>query len=157
MTLNDLTVNFGHLERETLLMDWHWLIGADKLPILLAASGDAFVQDINEGSVHILDTVEGKLHKVADSAGEFRSLLSDRQFVSEYFAVQMVGDLRSSGCVLERGQIYSFKHPPALGGNFDVSNIEVTDIEVHFSLSGQTHRQISELPPGTHIDRVVLE
>ena len=157
MTLNDLTVNFSHLNRDAILGEWVWLIGEDKLPILLAASGDAFVQDVNDGSVHILDTVEAKLHKVADTVEEFRSLLSDGEFVGSYFSVQMVGELRSSGCVLQRGQIYSFKHPPALGGEVNAGNIEVSDIEVHFSVSGQIHRQVSGLPPGTRIDKVAIE
>ncbi|WP_129647626.1 T6SS immunity protein Tdi1 domain-containing protein [Peristeroidobacter agariperforans] len=157
MTLNDLTVNFSHLNREAILSEWEWLIGTHKLPILLAASGDAFVQDVNDGSIHILDTLEAKLQKVADSVEEFRTLLSDRQFVGSHFAVQMVGELRSSGCVLQRGQIYSFKHPPVLGGEVDVGNVEVSDIEVHFSVSGQIHRQVSRLPPGTRIDKVVIE
>lgn len=157
MTLNDLTVSFSHLNREGLLSEWQWLIGADKLPILLTASGDAFVQDINDGSVHILNTVEGDLQRIADSMDEFRLCLTDREFVGSHFSVQMVGDLRSLGCVLQRGQIYSFKHPPALGGEFDTGNIEVTDIEVHFSVSGQIHKQVSSLTPGTRIAKVSIE
>jgi hypothetical protein len=154
LTLDDLTVNFSHLKRESLLKDWHWLIGTSRLPILLAASGDAFVQDLSDGSIHVLDTIEGKLQEVAGSVEEFRSLLSDKEFVNNYFAVQMVGDLRASGLVLSQGQVYSFKHPPALGGDFSLGNIELSDTEVHFSLSGQIHRQLSALPPGTSIDAV---
>jgi len=146
VTLNDLTVNFSHLDREALLVDWNWLIGTHRLPILLAASGDAFVQDVNDGSVHVLDTAEGKLHEVAKSVDEFRALLSDTNFITSYFAVQMVGDLRSAGRVLQRGQIYSFKHPPVLGGEISAENVEISDIEVHFSLSAQIHRQVSGHP-----------
>lgn len=157
MTLNDLTVNFSHLNQEAILSDWQWLIGTRKLPILLTASGDAFVQDVDDGSVHLLDTLDGKLQRVADSVDEFRPLLSDKQFVVTHFAVQMVGDLRSSGCALQRGQIYSFKHPPVLGGEIDADNIEASDIEVHFSVSGQIHRKVSGLQPGTSIEKVTIE
>ena len=51
MTLNDLTVDFSHVEREKLLSSWIWLIGERKLPILISSSGDAFVQDIDDGSI----------------------------------------------------------------------------------------------------------
>ncbi len=63
--MNDLTVNFSHLDRNTLLEDWQWLIGPSKLPILLTA-GDAFVQDADDGTVHFLDVGVGQMHPVAN-------------------------------------------------------------------------------------------
>ena len=30
MTLDDLSVNFDHVDQGLLLSDWHWLIGKDK-------------------------------------------------------------------------------------------------------------------------------
>lgn len=48
MTINDLTVNISHLDRETLLSEWQWLIGTTKFPILATLAGDAFVQDSAE-------------------------------------------------------------------------------------------------------------
>ena len=157
MTLDDLTVNFDHLEGRSLLEDWEWLVGSNKQPILLAAIGDAFVQDATSGFVYVLDVAAGALSLVAESFEEFQSLLKDKIFVVDYFAVQMVGDLSLSGCVLEAGQIYSFKQPPILGGAYSLSNVEPTDIEVHFSISGQVHKQIAALPPGTDISGVSVK
>ncbi|MEI8571685.1 hypothetical protein J0667_07000 [Methylomonas sp. WH-1] len=71
MTLDDLTVNFEHLNRETILEDWEWLIGKRKQPILLAASGDAFLQDIENGTVHILDVAANQVGLVAESIDKF--------------------------------------------------------------------------------------
>ncbi|HYD62831.1 MAG TPA: hypothetical protein VEC35_20930 [Noviherbaspirillum sp.] len=93
LTLGDLTVNVDGLSRESILADWTWLIGATKLPILLTASGDAFVHDIKDGSVHLLDVGAGTLTKVADSVTEFHTRLSDKQFVSDHFTVEMIADL----------------------------------------------------------------
>ena len=157
MNLNDLTVNFSHLDRQALLSDWSWLLGHSKFPILLAASGDAFVQDAETGSVHFLDLGAGVLSQVASSVCEFQSLLSDRDFVHKYFAVEMIADLRKSGCLLAPGQIYSFKKPPVLGGEYILGNIEPTDIEVHYSLAGQIHEQVSNLPEGTKITGVSIK
>ncbi len=151
MTLSDLTVNFHHLDRETLLEDWQWLIGPARLPILLTACGDAFVQDVSEGTVHFLDVGAGTIQQVAESGKEFQSLLSDRDFVMGFFRVQLVSELRVSGRVLKAGQIYSFKTPPFLGGEYAASNVEPTDIEVHFSLLGQIREQVTGLPEGTKI------
>jgi hypothetical protein len=156
MTLDDLTVNFQHLNRETLLEDWAWLIGKRKLPILLAASGDAFVQDTDDGTIHMLDVAAGKSGMVADSANEFQSLLSDREFVGEYLSVQLVGDLRMKGLILKPGKIYSFVKPPLLGGQNSLDNIDASDIEIHFSINGQIGRQVSELPSGTPINNISI-
>jgi hypothetical protein len=154
MTLNDLTVNFTHLEREALLRDWQWLIGQQKQPILLAAIGDAYLQDTQDGTVHLLDVGAGELEQVAESVDEFRALLGDRQFVTDSFVPGTIVELRGAGKTLGYGQIYSYKHPPVLGGSYSTDNLEPTDIQVHFSVLGQIHAQVKDLPPGTPIDRI---
>ena len=150
--MNDLTVNFSHLDRDTLLQDWFWLIGPSKVPILLTAAGDAFVQDADDGTVHFLDVGTGQLHPIADSPEELRTLLANKEFVVNHLAVQMVGALMQAGKRLEAGQIYSFKVPPVLGGQHALENVEVTDIAVHFSVAGQIHEKVRNLPPGTPVD-----
>ncbi len=156
MTLNDLTVNFEHLKSDEVLSDWRWLIGSSKNPVLLSASGDAFIQDINDGTVYCLDTAVAEIHKVANSIDEFQQLLSDKEFVVNYFAVKMVGDLIKSNINLQNGQIYTFITPPVLGGEYTLENVEVTDIEIHFSLLGQIHNQIRNLPDGTPISEIKI-
>ena len=154
ITMNDLTVPMDHLEREAILQDWTWLIGETKFPILFAACGDAFLQDTQDGTVWVLDSMEGALHQVALDLDEFRSLLNDREFVSDYLAVQMIGDLIQEGKELDPGHIYSLTVPVPLGGEVTLPNIEPTDIQVHFSVLGQLHEKIKDLPPGTTIDEV---
>ena len=151
MTLNELTVNFDHLNQETLIADWKWLIGKNKLPILITASGDAFVQDKTDKKVYFLDVGASKISPIAESGAEFETLLSDKEFVVSYFGVQLVGDLRLSGLILESGQIYSFVKPPNLGGEYELANFEIADIGVHFSMFGQISQQVKNLPEGAKI------
>jgi hypothetical protein len=155
--MNDLTVNFSHLERETILEDWRWLIGPTKQPILLAAIGDAYVQDPDDDTVHLLDVGAGALELIADSVEEFQELLGDSEFVTGSFVPQIVVNLRNAGKPLEAGQIYSYEHPPVLGGEYSVENMVPTDISVHFSVLGQIHRQVKDLPEGTSISEVKIE
>jgi Domain of unknown function (DUF1851) len=156
MTLDDLTVSFSHLDRDRLLNDWTWLIGVSKLPILLTASGNAFLQDRDDGSIHVLDVGDGRVHKVAGSVEALSGLLVSRDFVATNFAVQRIGNLRASGRALPAGSIYSFKKLPILGGEYDLANFEVTDIEVHFSIAGQLHERVAALPVGTVVNRVTI-
>jgi hypothetical protein len=157
MSLDDLTVNFGHLDRAELLSDWQWLLGTTKLPILVTAAGDTFVQDTEDNSVHFLDVASGELKRVAESPDEFSSLLEDRDFVMGHFSVELIADLRQAGRTLEPGQLYSFKKPTVLGGEYVLNNFEPASIEVHFSLLGQIHEQVRKLPPGTKIKGVQLK
>ena len=154
ITVQDLTVSFEHVDREALLSDWEWMIGSTRLPILISSIGDAFVQDTGDGTVHQLDTAFAELEQVAASEEELRALLDDREFVVERLAVQLFGDLRATGLELGAGQVYSWKTPPALGGKVALDNADVVDLEVHFSITGQLHRQIAELPEGTPIESI---
>jgi len=154
MTLSDLTVSFEHQDRAALFSDWQWLVGEHMRPLLLCASGDAFLYNTQHRTVHFLDVAAGSLKDVAESVDAFQRLLTDKAFVVDHFAVQLVGDLRDAGVALKPGQIYSFKHPPVLGGEWLLSNFEATDIAVHFSVAGQLHRQVAALPDGTQITGV---
>jgi len=156
MTLNDLTVPFDVSERSTLLADWVWLIGPSKLPILVTAAGDAFVQDGDNGTVHFLEVSTGQVSKVADDIDQFKTCLSDREFVASHFAVEMVEDLRGNGVALSAGEVYTFRQPPVLGGELVFDNVEKADLRVHFSLMGQIHEQVAALPPGTPVSSVRL-
>jgi hypothetical protein len=156
MTLNDLTVSFSHLPRETLLEDWVWLIGTRRFPILITALGDAFVQDTHDGSVHLLSAGERTLSKVADDVATLRQRLTDRAFVVDNFVPGVVAELRNSGRSLGQGQVYSYRVPPPLGGEYSAENLEPTDIGVHFSLLGQINQRAKDLLEGSVISGAKL-
>jgi len=154
MTINDLTINISNLEIETLLSDWEWLIGKEKFAILVTAMGCAFIEDINSGEIHFLDIDEGEMIQITDSVEHFQELLSDKEFVVDFFSVNLVGDIREEGFKLNDTEVYSLIQPIVLGGEYTLENIESTNAEVHFSLTGQIHKKVSDLPEGTLIDKV---
>jgi hypothetical protein len=156
ITLNDLIASFGHLKRESLLSSWRWLMGDGKFPVLLTVMGDAFVQDTEDGSVHLLSVGPATIERVADSFDEFREILSDRDFVMEHLVPGLVVDLRARGCVLAPGQLYGFKVPPILGGEYVLENLERTDIAVHFELTGKIYETARNIPTGTPIKSIEI-
>lgn len=156
--LEHLTVALpSSASKDRILSDWTWLIGAQKQPFLLTAAGDAFVQDTSDGSIHFLDVGAGQLIRIADSAQAFEHLLGDRAFVDGYLCPDLVGLLRAKGMVLQPGQIYSYRVPPALGGERTLENIETSSVGVHFSIAGQISRQIAGLPVGTPITNIEIK
>lgn len=157
MTLDDLTVNINHLDQDTMLEDWRWLIGKKKRPILVTVAGDVFVQDLQEKTVHFLDTVEGTFTQVSENDGEFEKQVADKNFVMKYFSVNLVAPLLKAGHRPKKGHIFEFKKPPVLGGEFETENLETADIEVHFSMLGQIWAQVSKLAPGTPIGKIEIK
>jgi hypothetical protein len=143
MTLDELTVPFSDGVQESLLSEWRWLVG-DKLPLLVTASGNAFVFSVSNGSVHELDTAAGTLTPVARSVFEFRERLVDLDFIANRFHVARIRAMAEAGCPLATDQVYGFKHPPLLGGDVDLGNVEPIDLELHFFLTGQMVRKFFE-------------
>jgi hypothetical protein len=154
ITLNELTVGMEDVDRERLLDDWRWLIGLSKQPILLSAIGDAFVQDEHDGTIHLLDTAAGTCEPVAKDEVEFRRLVTDPRWATDHLAVDVIADFLRNGLPLAPGHIYSWKQPPALGGEYEFANAATADIAVHFSITGQIHEQLREVPPGTPVTEV---
>jgi hypothetical protein len=57
---------------------------------------------------------------------------------------------------LESGECYDWKVDPALGGKISADEIVKRSFVVKVNISGQLHRQIKDLPPGTKINRVTI-
>jgi hypothetical protein len=77
--------------------------------------------------------------------------------VDEWFIPQLVGDILALGITRASHECFGFKKPPVLGGEYDPSNFEPTDISVHFSVLGQLHEQVKDLPEGTPISNINIK
>jgi hypothetical protein len=152
ITWNELTVKFEQ-GSDDLLSDWRWLIGGAGKPILITSLGDAFVQE-SDGSVHWLNVEDGSYTKVATSPDDFQSQLKLSENIESWFVPQLVGDILATGISIGDNQCFSFKKPPVLGGEYEPGNFDATDISVHFSILGQIHKQVKDLPDGTVISDI---
>jgi hypothetical protein len=63
-------------------------------------------------------------------------------------------EMRKTHGELELGECYSCDIPPTLGGQLDPEDFERTELQTHFSVLGQLHRQTKHLTAGTKIDRI---
>lgn len=156
ITWEDLQIDFSNINSENLLESWNWLIGNDKEPILISSIGDVFLQD-KTGICYWLNVGEGIIEKIAESPSEFKSKLKDKEIVEEWFLVELVAEIKKTGMELIKNNLYGYKTIPILGGEYKPENFELTDIEVHFELSGIIHQQIKDLPDGTKINIKISE
>jgi hypothetical protein len=57
--------------------------------------------------------------------------------------------LASGGAVPSRDQCVGYKRPLFIGGKDEAANLEISDLDVYWSLSGQLLQKIRNLSPGT--------
>jgi hypothetical protein len=142
---------------DEVLADWRWLIGPDLRLWHVTMAGDAFLRNPADGSIHFLDTVGGQVERIASGEAEFEAAIESRPSAEKWLMPDVVDGQASLGMRPLANQCLSFKIPPALGGQLDPDNLEPCDIHVHFSIAGQLHRQIKDLPAGTRIGKIALE
>jgi len=151
-----LTIKTDGLPFDSLLSDWRWLVSSDFTPVLLTAFGDSFLRD-QSGSIHFLDLMSGEFKQVAESQEEFDRLCEDREQRRSWFIGFLLTEVRSSCGELGAGECYGCKTPLSLGGELEEENFARTDLQTHYSVLGQLHRQTKHLPPGTKIDSIKIE
>jgi hypothetical protein len=138
------------------LSDWQWLPElTGKQPLVTSAFGDVFLR--GEDGVWFLDTVEGNVSRQWDSPNDLQQQLNTRDGQDRFLMAGLVETAVGAGLVAGQGEVLSFKVPPVLGGQFDVDNLDVTDLVVALSVAGQIHRQVKDLPPGTQVSGVTVD
>ena len=119
--------------------------------------GDAFVVLEEDGSVHMLDVGSGTFARVADNRSHFADLLDIDENGADWLLIRLVDACREAGMSLSASQCYGFKVPPVLGGDYEVANVEPTDLAVHYSFLANIYKQTKGLPDGTPIKAVVVD
>ncbi|WP_095086370.1 T6SS immunity protein Tdi1 domain-containing protein [Mesorhizobium sophorae] len=134
---------------------WKW-IGLDGLePTAVSAFGDIFFR-ASDGSIHLLDTITGRLRPVSANWDEFSALVQNADSQDDLLLAGLVKAARKNGLILKAGQCYDFKTPPVLGGEMSVEQTQATFFVVKVHIAGQIHGKIKDLPPGTKINKVTI-
>jgi hypothetical protein len=134
------------------LESWSFLDIAGKSPLFTSPFGDVFFQ-ASDG-FFLLDVLAGELRRPWSNQDDLSAELNSRAGQDEYLMISLASEAERSGLQPGEGEVYSFRVPPVLGGNADVSNIEVTDFVVTLDIAGQIHKQVANLPPGTPISGI---
>jgi hypothetical protein len=156
ITWKDLSIDFSTIDKSKLIEEWIWLIGNDKEPIMISSIGDMFLKD-NNGKIYWLNVGEGLIDLASENLDDFKSILKDDSQVDEWFMIGLIKQLKESGLELTEGKLYGYKKLPVIGGDYIPDNFELTDIEVHFSIAGQIHKQIKDLPEETKVNFKLID
>jgi hypothetical protein len=156
MNLKTLTLDINQIDCNTLLSDWRWLVDKSYTPFLLTAMGDMFLTAEN-GSIYMLNLIDGQFEIIADSEEDFKNKLQDVDIASEWLLPEIVQANKDMGIVLKKNQCYGMGIPAFLSGKLEPNNIKPTDVYVYYSVTGQLLYQVKDMPPGTRIDKIKIK
>ncbi len=142
---------------DAVLDDWRWLVGPKVQLWRVTKAGDALLRDPQDGSIHFLDVMSGKVEQIAADQAAFESAVASGDNADRWLMPEIVDGQSALGMSPGANECLSFKHPPVLGGQIDPDNFEACSILVHFSIAGQLHQQVKDLPPGTKIGEIKIE
>ena len=151
LEFKQLIKDTNKIDLEDICSSWQWCLSDQKTILFVSCVGDMFLVG-NDDTVNWLDTSVGQIKKVADSLKQFEQLLNDDENIDNWFLTTLVEQLVDNGKTLKENEVYSFKKLPVLGGEYSIDNLEVTDISVHFGLTGSIAEQIKDLPDGTKVN-----
>lgn len=146
----DVTINITGIDFDHVLSSWKWRIPNIRSVVLVSCLGDVFYVG-DDGGIYWLQTDCGDLTRIADDLAQFEQFLHDEEKVDDWFLPGLIEKLVQAGKVLAPNQVYSYQQLPVIGGTYSVENIVPTDIDVHFTFSGQLCEQIKDLPDGTKV------
>lgn len=134
---------------------WKW-IGLEGLTaVAISAFGDVFFRT-PEGTIQMLDTIEGSLKEVAESLAHLTAQLQETGTRDDLLLGGFVNAARAKGMRLGEGECYDFEVAPVLGGKMSLEATHKHSFVVKLHIAGQLHEQVKDLPPGTRISRVTM-
>jgi hypothetical protein len=143
-------IEVSETEIRQALDGWTW-IGLDGLTVVaISAFGDIFLRSPDR-AIHMLDTLEGKLKRVAASLANFAAQLQEPTIRDDWLLSGLVNAAQTRGMLLEPGECYDFRVAPVIGGKMDLDSMHKLSFVVKVHLAGQLHQQVKDLPPGTRI------
>lgn len=154
MDIHDYLIDQAGHDWAALLRDWIPPLPGSFTLWLVNRFADVFVV-FDDGSVHMLDVGAGILERLADSRDDFATQLDAGDNANQWLMIPLVDACREVGMTLGAEHCYGFKIPPILGGQYDPSNVEPTDLAIHYSFLADIYRQTRDLPDGTPIKVVI--
>ena len=124
----------------SLAAHWAWLVPDDHTPLLLSLFGD-WVFGAPDGSLWAISTLEGVYERIAQSSDEFNQLKQSREWLDTTFLASWQEIAQRQGIVPSAHDCITWRVPPVLGGDFDITNLPLMPQRVYQSSMSQLHRQ----------------
>jgi hypothetical protein len=157
LTKSDFFISNNSLEFLKAYESFSWLEKdiSQKNGLQITAFGDLIFRNAN-GSVSMLDLIEGSIVDIADSVYDFQNKISTKTFQEEMLLSNLILSLKEKNILRNEHQVYAFKVPMILGGKAQTENVHLMDLKVWIHIIGQIHQQVKSLPPGSEITKFLI-
>lgn len=157
MQVESLTIPLDAFDAGKALEAWRWLLPDRYQPFAISLFGDWLVE-APDGSVHLMDTLEGRLTGLAASRTGFAETVeSNEDCRDEWLLEGLVLGQASRGIVLKAGHCFGFEVPPILGAPIAPENILPCEIVSYEVFVGALHERLRTMPPGTDISKLTTD
>lgn len=132
----DIFTSAQELNFPELLAYWPSTVSGRLQPIGASAFGDLYFQRPN-GNVERLDVLEGGVHIVATSPGDFQANMNSQQWQESNLLTEGVALLLERGLKRGAGQFFAFAPHPSFAGKIDWSRVMPLDAKIWHSICAQ--------------------
>lgn len=151
MDINDYLIDQDGKDWAALLEPWYWML-PDSFNIWMVNKIGDLILVLEDDQIYFLDIATGKLELIAEGQDDFVTKVNQDDNADHWLGIALVDECEAAGMTLAESQCFGYRLAPVLGGEFTVSNLEPTDLLVHYSIHGQIHEQIQGLPEGETVN-----
>lgn len=153
MNLESITVDHRSHDWGQLLAPWHEMLPTDFTVRLMTKLGDLFLE-FRDGSIHLFSAGDDSIKLLAKDWEAFCKVVDNHP---DWLVADIIWGYEQAGKTLAPGQVYSLIPPPYLSGDYSVERVLPLDVEAHFSVLGDIHRQTRDLPDGAQIKLAIKD
>ena len=134
---------------------WGW-IGMDPVEVVTENEfGNLILKDSNDKFWRLCPE-DVYCEVIAESITEYNELITDDEFLDDWFMSAMVEEAKKSLGTLEHGNKYHMVIPGILDGEYGGTNIKTAPFVEIIKFSGDLGKQIKDLPDGAKIELKVM-
>ncbi len=143
MNLNDLTIATEELDPPRLLKNWRWLLPAQVELLLVTKTADCFLLEPTSGHILFMDTTDGELEQIAADFEQFRNVLGDPEFITDYFSLTLLAPVVEAP--MPENAVFALPTPPVLGGSPDTDELALVDVYEYFDQMGALWEKLDQI------------
>ena len=130
---------------------WSWVIENPKQILAVNKFGNILIRN-EENIVYRICPEELNAEIVSEDKESYLKLIKDKEFLEDWEfkpllsqAIEKLGELTDE-------QVYCFKTPTVLGGEYELENIEKISFQELISFSGELAYKIKNIPNGQQLE-----
>lgn len=155
MDIADYLIDQEGQDWVTLLEPWYWKLPNSFQMWLVNKLGDLILV-LEDEQIYFFDIAAGTIEWIAEDRDDFVEKINEDDNAELWLGISLVDGCIASGMTLTQNQCFGYITSPVLGGEFEVSNLEPTELRLYYSIHGQIHEQIKDVPEGSTVTLNIL-